>query len=95
MPSSPQGFVQPSGAERGAGGQEEGRRAMLWHLNGNDKLAVSRVVTGITDGQYTEIHDGDITEGMQVIAAVTGASDTGPSNPFQGGQGQSRGRPPM
>jgi HlyD family secretion protein len=33
-----------------------------------------RVVTGITDGKYTEIVSGDLTEGMEVITQSTGGA---------------------
>jgi hypothetical protein len=63
---------------------------MLWYVGQNGKLAVARVHTGLTDGQYTEVSGPDLKEGMQIIAAVTGGSMAagGAQNPFSGQQGR-------
>jgi HlyD family secretion protein len=45
---------------------------VLWFLNTENKLSMTRIRTGITDGKNTEIVDGPgITEGMQFISRST------------------------
>jgi hypothetical protein len=39
----------------------------LWYLNGEGKLAVIRVRTGVTNGTNTEIRSTEDLEGKQVI----------------------------
>ncbi len=79
-----------------AGGVGESQRvgfAQLWYLDDNGNPAMTRVRTGLTNGQETEITGSSVHEGMQVIAAVT-SSDQAPgavSSPFQTGQPQGRG----
>jgi HlyD family secretion protein len=73
----------------------------VWYLDQNKTLHVARVKTGLSDGQKTEIQSNQITEGMQVVTAVTDPSaataTTSPStsNPFQPQrpQGMGGGRP--
>ncbi len=79
-----------AGGRGGAAGQRPADVGMLWYLNKDGKLAVSRVHTGLTDGQYTEISGPNLQEGMQIIAAVTGGSAAASSaqNPFSGQQGR-------
>ena len=61
--------------------------------DGQGKLHVTRVRTGITDGKSTVVESREIKEGMQVIAGVTEASeDAGNSNPFQQPQEDGPGR---
>jgi HlyD family secretion protein len=63
-------------------------RARLWHVGEDGVVAVFPVVTGLTDGQYTEVRGPALREGMQVITGVTtsDAAQAAP-NPFQGAQG--------
>ncbi|MFH1866219.1 MAG: efflux RND transporter periplasmic adaptor subunit [Candidatus Eisenbacteria bacterium] len=58
--------------------------AMLWYLDDKDRLAVSRITKGVTDGRMTEVVRGhEIEEGMQVITSVNEPEeDNGPSNPL-------------
>lgn len=78
------------GRAGGRGGQRPSDVGMLWYVGKDGKLAVARVHTGLTDGQYTEISGPNIQEGMQIIAAVTGGSAgaTSAQNPFSGQQGR-------
>jgi hypothetical protein len=65
----------------------------LFYLDPDGKLAMVPVTTGITDGQNTVVEGPSISEGMQIIAAVTSSSSASAaaSNPFQS---QSDNRPP-
>ena len=78
------------GRAGGRGGQRPSDVGMLWYVGKDGKLAVARVHTGLTDGQYTEISGPNVQAGMQIIAAVTGGSATASSaqNPFSGQQGR-------
>jgi HlyD family secretion protein len=78
MPSG--GFGQ--GGQPSAGAAAEGG-ARLWYLDQNGHVAVSRVVTGATDGRVTEIVSGPgIHEGMNVITSVEETSEGGSNNPL-------------
>jgi len=84
------------GENRGnRGGFGEGRRrpnvTMLWYLDADGNVAVSRVRTGITDGQMTEVRGQGIEAGMNIIAGVTQSAESSSNNPFQNSQ-QSRRR---
>jgi HlyD family secretion protein len=93
------GTAQSGGRPSGAGAA--GATAQLWYVDEQGQLSVARVRSGLTDGQNTEIRGGPaLTEGLQVIASVTGsgtsASTTTASNPFQqqqqsGASGRGRG----
>jgi HlyD family secretion protein len=91
--SSAEGVTRSAGATARNTGSPP---SLLYFLDGNGKLAVTRVETGITDRQSTVVSSPELFEGMQVIAAVaTGAvaasANTTTSNPFQS---QSGNRPP-
>jgi HlyD family secretion protein len=45
--------------------------ALLWYFDASGKVKATRVKTGITDGQMSEIKSEEIKEGMEVIKAVT------------------------
>ena len=73
--------------------------ATLWYVGKNGALAMTRVRTGLTDGQSTEVSGSGIAAGMQVIigAAQPGQATTPASsgaarttNPFQPQGGGSR-----
>lgn len=73
------------------------RGSMLWYLDENGKLKVSRVKTGITDGQQTEVivEDNSIKPRMEVINGIiekAASKSTSPlqSTPSTGGQGPGR-----
>jgi HlyD family secretion protein len=75
-----------SGPLASRSGEPEKGMQMLWYADDSGKLNAMPVRTGITDGQYTAIQGRDLTEGMNVIAGITGnsnASASSPSSPFQ------------
>jgi HlyD family secretion protein len=64
--------------------------SVLWYVDANKTLHRARVTTGITDGQKTEVTNPAITEGTQVVVAVTADASTAAAttsaqttNPFQ------------
>lgn len=72
----PQAGVRPAnGAAGGEGFGRNGGRpkdvALIWHLDASGKPQATRVRTGITDGQMTEIKSDELKEGMEVIKTVT------------------------
>ncbi|GJM44215.1 MAG: RND transporter [Gemmatimonadota bacterium] len=80
------------GGSRRAGG-DAANRAMLWTLEEGEPVAIF-ARTGIADGQYTEVMGPDVSEGLQVIAAIVKASAAAAANPFQSDSpGQRRGPP--
>jgi HlyD family secretion protein len=68
---------------RDAGEAQDQNRARLWYTAPDGKPASLSVVTGITDGQLTEIRSELLSEGMQVIASVTTATAASGANPFE------------
>ena len=56
---------------------------MIWYLDDNNELMASRVQTGITDGQMTEVAGLHLRPGMQIIAGVTQQANGEANNPFQ------------
>ncbi|MGD9598498.1 MAG: efflux RND transporter periplasmic adaptor subunit [Steroidobacteraceae bacterium] len=82
--------VGPAGSATG-GARRPADAAALWYLDGKGQLTRTRVRTGLTDGQRTEVSGDGIVDGLSVIVGVTLVTDSAGSNPFQ----QSRqGRPP-
>jgi HlyD family secretion protein len=88
-----------AGATRGAGSPNGARTnaGMLWYLDKTGKLAVTRVKTGLSDGQTTEITPRDstvVTAGLQVItgsnststSSTTSSSSANPLQPQAGGR---------
>jgi len=79
--------------EGGVGGPGAGESAgmrpsvptMLYYLDDNENLAVMPVRTGISDGQYTEVSNPRLIEGLQVVAGMTQTASTSAAttNPFQ------------
>lgn len=69
----------------GAGATRPRNVAMLWYLDQDGVLATSRVRTGMTDGQKTEIEGRDLADGMRVIVSVSAsdAAGTSATSPFQ------------
>ena len=59
--------------------------AQLWYVDSAGKPAVTRVRTGLSDGQNTQIIGQNVHEGMQVIigTATTTAAQTTTTSPFQ------------
>jgi len=65
----------PSGSSRiAAAGQSTTGKQRIWVLRNGEPLTVP-VVTGLDDGNYTEIVQGDLNEGDQVITADTPAGN--------------------
>ena len=74
-----------SGMTRAAGGAGRGF-AQLWYVDSAGKPAVTRVRTGLSDGQNTQVMGTNIHEGMQVIvgtATTTAAQSSTTTSPFQ------------
>jgi HlyD family secretion protein len=101
-----QGGRQSFGGMMGGGGPSNGngqsRRSnsnRLWYYDENNKLQMSPVMVGLTDGKNTEIVRGrNIKEGIKVISGVVDASTTttstsSSSNPFNTNQNRSGGGP--
>jgi HlyD family secretion protein len=59
--------------------------ATLWYIDPAGNLATTRVRTGLTDGQRTEVRGEGLTEDMRIIVGITQASnaDGGATSPFQ------------
>ncbi|MEX1186193.1 MAG: efflux RND transporter periplasmic adaptor subunit [Gemmatimonadaceae bacterium] len=84
-PGGPGGQARP-----GAGTPRPNDMVMLWYVDKDGKLGAARVRTGLSDGQKTEVRGQGITEGMQVIVAVTQSDQpAGAASPFQAA-GQTR-----
>ena len=78
-PGGPGGQGRP-----GAGTPRPNDMVTLWYVDKEGKLNATRVRTGLSDGQKTEVRGQGIAEGMQVIVAVTQADEPGGSgSPFQ------------
>jgi len=76
------------GAWGGMGGQngQSSDRALVWYLDEKGKLAFAPVRKGATDGKNTEILEGPVKEGMQVIvslsAGAAASSSSARTNPL-------------
>ena len=83
------GFGGPGG---GGGAQRPPRTprpndmVTLWYVDKEGKVAMTRVRAGLSDGQKTEVRGQGITEGMQVIVAVTQGGAQSSGSPFQASQ---------
>lgn len=69
----------------GPGGAAGQRMAILWYLQ-DGNVGGLPVRTGISDGVYTEVSAPGLEEGMQIIAGLNTATNTGSertTNPFQ------------
>ena len=67
--------------------QHQSGRARIWVLNAQGKLEPVYVLTGVTDGKFTEITSSTLKEGDQIIMGVTSNSEVASSqNPLTGGQ---------
>lgn len=81
------------GGDSGGSPRGGGNATLLWYLDPSGQAAATRVRTGITDGQYTAIEGRNVTEGLEVIAAILQDAPTSSSSPFEGGQPAGRPRP--
>lgn len=80
----PGGFGGGGGPPRpGAGTPRPNDTITLWYVGKDGKLGVARVRAGLSDGQKTEVRGQGISEGMQVIVAVTQVDEPGSASPFQ------------
>ncbi|MBI2369285.1 MAG: efflux RND transporter periplasmic adaptor subunit [Deltaproteobacteria bacterium] len=82
--------MRPGGADGAPAAEGLQRRgARVWVLGSDGRPQPVVVRTGISDEQYTEILDGELREGQEVIIAATGRGanrrGTGPSLPGLGG----------
>jgi len=71
--------------------------ATLWYLDAKGTLHAARVHTGLSDGQRTVVEGKGLSEGEQVVIAVTGAAadaaaPAAAANPFQPQRGRRFGR---
>ena len=89
------GFGGPGGGPGGGGGAPRPPRAprpndmvTLWYVGKDGKVAMTRVRAGLSDGQKTEVRGQGITEGMEVIVAVTQSGGQASGSPFQASQPQ-------
>jgi HlyD family secretion protein len=95
----------PGAAGAGAAGAARTRKprtgasniATIWYLDSAGTLHETRVHTGLTDGQKTQVEGKGLVEGEQVLIAVTGtaapetAAAAATTNPFQPQRGGGRG----
>jgi HlyD family secretion protein len=67
-------------------------RGRLWKLNASGKLEPVRVVTGLTDGRFTEIKSSELKAGDKVVlgATLNSADQSAQSRNPLSGQGQQR-----
>ena len=87
-----------AGAGYGRGGAGGGSRsggaqsAIVWKLLPDKSLQPVKVTAGITDFTFTEVKDGGLNDGDQVVTGATGGR-AGNNAPRLGGQGPGGGRP--
>ncbi|HXJ80654.1 MAG TPA: efflux RND transporter periplasmic adaptor subunit, partial [Candidatus Methylomirabilis sp.] len=86
------GVGQGAGPGQGPGGREGGGRgiprARVWVVDVTGKPKPVPIHTGISDGTFTEVTGGDLTDQQQVIVGVGSGDRT--SGPGGGGQGGPR-----
>ncbi len=78
------GFAQVSGRP---GGRRATNESTLWVVNEKGKPQAVPVVTGLTDGMYTEISSGALKPGDRVIIAEAGKTSTSPASAVGPGTG--------
>jgi HlyD family secretion protein len=96
------GAPGPAGAAGGfgrgwrrGGGPQEKKQQTIYILDANKKPQPVEIRTGITDGRYTEVVEGNLKEGQDVIIglATSKVESTGATgSPFGGGRPGGRGR---
>jgi HlyD family secretion protein len=92
-----QGQPRGTSATRGTASRS-GSTATLWYLDRTGKLTVTRVRTGLSDGQVTEVRGPGLSAGMSVIIGVSSGavaekapSQAATGSPFQTQRGPRRG----
>lgn len=93
------GGAGPAGAagafgrgRRGGGGQQQKKQQTVYILDANKKPQPVEIRTGITDGRYTEVVDGGLKVGQDVITGLaTSKVDTTAASPFGGNRGPAGG----
>ncbi|MCP3063183.1 efflux RND transporter periplasmic adaptor subunit [Myxococcus sp. K38C18041901] len=78
----------PAEGSRGAPPEEDGRRTVYLLRAGQTHPTPARVKTGLTDGSYTELSEGDVKAGDVVVIGQTTSAAAGGAPPAGG-------RPPM
>lgn len=96
--------IAPSDAapspSRSTPGEGEANSGTLWVREASGSYRSISVLTGVSDGQVTEVSGAELTEGLEVVSGVTAAATAArtTSNPFQSQtqqpQGPGAGRPP-
>ena len=71
---------------RRGGGKREVKQQTVYRLDANKKLQPIQIRTGITDGRFTQIVDGELKVGDEIVVGIATAKVEGP--PPMGGAGQ-------
>ena len=82
------GFTRGGGGSRGGPAQS----AIVWKLLPDKTLEPVKITSGITDFTFTEVKDGGLNDGDQVVTGATGGR-AGNNAPRFGAQGPGGGRP--
>ena len=62
-------------------GLRRSRPGVVWMLDGQGVPRATWITLGITDGSFTEVLDGNLSEGQQVVVATLSRSGAGGSSP--------------
>lgn len=86
----PGGPAMADGSGRGGPGM---RGAVVWTLDGGNRLHPTRVRPGLSDGTYTAVSSDSLREGMIIVIGMNQSAGTGQQtvNPFMPGGGGTRG----
>jgi HlyD family secretion protein len=86
--------IVPSERMKAELGAANGGGPRLYYLDGQGRLAVAPVRTGLTDGQFTGVEAPALSEGLQVVAGLNDSAPVaGVANPLQGNSRQQVGGP--
>src|SRR5258706_110300 len=76
----------PSAGASAGGGDRTGTRGRVYIVDADGKPKATGVVLGISDGSSTELLQGDLKEGQDVVVGLSGAAGGGrPGAPTPGG----------
>jgi hypothetical protein len=81
---------RPEARKASASIQVEGKSGRVWTVSAGGKAVPVSVVIGITDGTFSEIISGELSEGTDVIvgeAPKNSQANWGTASPFGGGPG--------